>query len=136
MRFYVVFSVVTAMVLLCADAVVIPFVMRPLFLSALSDTMLSQLRLLPAALFYAIHIVGIVWFAARPAKAGATPHMTFLNGAVLGFVAYSCYEMTSWTIMRDWHIGLVVTDIVWGALISGISAYAGAIAARRGGTKS
>lgn len=131
MRFYVIFTLVAAIVLLLADAIVIPFVMRPLFQSALSDTMLSELRLLPAALFYIIHIFGITWFAGRPARLGAPNASTFLNGAILGFVAYSCYEMTSWTIMRDWHVGLVVVDIGWGTLISGVSGWVGAIAARR-----
>ncbi len=133
MRFYMIFSIITAVVLLLADAFVIPYVMRPLFQSALGDTMLSELRLLPALLFYFIHIAGIVWFAGKPAKAGTAPSMTFLNGAALGFVAYSCYEMTSWTIMRDWHVGLVVVDIGWGTAISGVSALFGAIAARRWG---
>jgi uncharacterized membrane protein len=97
--------------------------------------MLSELRLFPALMFYLIHIAGIIWFAGRPAKSGATSSMTFLNGAVLGFVAYSCYEMTSWTIMRDWHVGLVVVDLAWGTVISGICAVSSAIAAKRSGAK-
>jgi uncharacterized membrane protein len=54
-----------------------------------------------------------------------------LNGTILGFIAYSCYEFTSWTIMRDWHVGLVVADLTWGTAISGLSAYAGALAASK-----
>jgi uncharacterized membrane protein len=131
MRFYVIFSIVAAVVLLVADAFMIPIVMRPLFQSALGETMLSELRLFPALMFYLIHIAGIIWFAGRPAKSGAAISTTALNGAILGFVAYSCYEMTSWTIMRDWHIGLVIIDIGWGTIISGIAAVGGAIAAKR-----
>ncbi len=131
MAFLAIFSVVTAAVFLIGDAIMIPFVMRPLFSSALGSGMLEELRLFPAALFYLIHIFGLVWFAGRPCRSDTAPSCAFVNGAVLGFVAYSCYEMTSWTIMRDWHIGLVVTDLVWGSLISGVSAWAGAFAARR-----
>ena len=132
MRFYFIFTVATATVLLLADAFVIPFLMRPLFQSALGDTMLSELRLLPAALFYIIHIAGIIWFAGKPAKLGASSSLTIVNGAILGFVAYSCYEMTSWTIMHDWHVGLVIADVAWGTAISGLSALAGAFAASGG----
>lgn len=131
MRFYFIFSIVAAVVLLVADAFMIPIVMRPLFQSALGKTMLSELRFFPALMFYLIHIAGIIWFAGRPAKSGAAISITFLNGAALGFVAYSCYEMTSWTIMRDWHVGLVIVDIGWGTMISGISACVGVIVARR-----
>ncbi len=122
------FTLLAALVLLAADAVMIPLVMRPLFLSALGDTMLDTLRLGPAALFYLIHIGGLAWFAGKPVVAGGTRVDAFVNGAILGLVAYSCYELTSWTIMRDWHAGLVIIDTAWGTLISGLAAWAGAFA--------
>jgi uncharacterized membrane protein len=122
-----IFVAAAGFVFLAADSFMIPFVMRPLFKAALGDSMLDALRLAPAALFYIVHIAGIAWFAGGSANARGA----FRDGAVLGLVAYSCYEMTSWTIMRDWTATLVVVDTVWGAVISGIAAYAGALAARR-----
>ena len=119
-------SLTTAVVLLLADAIVIPIVMRPLFLTYLGPLMLDRLRLVPAVLFYAIHIFGLVFLAGIPALRAGTTNIALINGAVLGFVAYSCYEMTSWTIMRDWHINLVMVDVAWGTFISGIAAYCGA----------
>ncbi len=123
-----IFAAVTAAVFCIGDAVMIPMVMRPLFKSALGAAMLDELRLGPAALFYFIHIAGLVHFAGRPFVRGGDARGAFLNGAVLGLVSYSCYEMTSWTIMRDWQTGLVVIDMAWGTLISGTAAWAGAIA--------
>lgn len=130
-----IFSAVTALVFLAGDALVIPFVMRPLFASALGAGMLDTLRLFPAALFYVIHIAGLVWFAGVPSLQVRTPSRALINGAALGFIAYSCYEMTSWTIMRDWHAGLVITDIAWGTAISGVAAWIGALAALRGSVR-
>lgn len=124
-------SVVTAFVFLAADAIVIPFAMRPLFQAALGNAMLDTLRLGPAALFYAVHVGGLVWFAGLPALKAGNAKLAFINGTALGLVAYSCYEMTSWTIMRDWHAGLVATDVAWGSFISGLSAFTGFIAGRR-----
>jgi uncharacterized membrane protein len=121
------FSFVAALVLLAGDSVIIPLIMRPLFAETLGAQMLDVLRLGPALLFYLIHIAGLVWFAGIPFLADHKRARAGLNGAALGFVAYSCYEMTSWTIMRDWHIGLVLADIAWGTVISGLSAFAGAM---------
>ena len=73
----------------------------------------------------------LIWFAGVPALRDGSAKSAFINGAALGFVAYSCYEMTSWTIMRDWHGGLVLTDVAWGTFVSGFSAMSGVIAARR-----
>jgi uncharacterized membrane protein len=120
-----VFAAVAAVVFLAGDALMLPFVMRPLFKGALGDAMLDELRLAPAALFYVIHIAGLVWFAGRAAVASG-PIASGRDGAILGLVAYSCYEMTSFTIMRDWRIDLVIVDTLWGAVLSGLAAYAGA----------
>jgi uncharacterized membrane protein len=120
-----IFALFTALVFCSADAVVIPLVMQPLFKAALGSQMLDQLRLGPAAAFYIIHIGGLVWFAGRPAVRGGTARGALLDGAILGFVSYSCYEMTSWTIMRDWTPALVVIDVTWGTIVSGLATWAG-----------
>lgn len=114
----------TAIVFLVGEAIMLPNVMRPLFQRIIGTQMTDSLRLGPAALFYIIHIGGLTWFATWPGLRDGLPTAAFINGAVLGFVAYGCYEMTSWTIMKEWSVQLVVADIVWGSLISGLSAYA------------
>lgn len=120
------FAIVTAFVFCAGDAVVIPFVMQPLFKAALGSQMLDELRLAPAVMFYGIHIGGLAWFAGRPVAKGGSAGAALVDGAVLGFVSYSCYEMTNWTIMRSWTPALVVIDLAWGTIISGLSAFAGA----------
>jgi uncharacterized membrane protein len=124
-----IFFVAASVVFLIGDAIMLTFVMRPLFQSHLGDQMVDSLRLFPGILFYLIHMAGLTWFAARPALAEAAPNAAFLNGAILGLVAYACYELTSWTIMKNWGPALVVTDVVWGTLISGLAAYIGVRAA-------
>jgi uncharacterized membrane protein len=125
-----IFTAVTALVFCIGDAFMIPLVMRPLFQSALGPQMLDTLRLGPAAMFYLIHIGGIVYFAGLSATRGGGTMAAFMNGAILGFVAYSCYEMTSWTIMRDWNGTLVLVDLAWGTVLSGTAGWLGAIAVR------
>ena len=124
-------SSITAVVFLAGDFFIIPLVMRPLFKAALGNQMLDTLRLGPAALFYIIHISGLVYFAVLPAIRMGKASLGALNGAIFGLVTYSCYEMTSWTIMRDWNASLVVIDMGWGTLLSGSAAWAGAVAAAR-----
>ena len=125
MRFLAALAV-TALVFIGGDVIVIPNIMRPLFLSYLGPQMLDVLRLGPAALFYFIHIGGIAYFAVAPSLKAQRAGRAFVDGAILGLVAYSCYEMTSWTIMRDWHLNLVLIDTAWGTFISGFAAYCGA----------
>ncbi len=126
-----IFAIAAGLTFIAADAVMIPFVMRPLFKAHLGPQMLDSLRLAPAGLFYVIHLAGLTYFAGRNAARGARPSVVAVDGAVLGLVAYSCYEMTSWTIMRDWSATLVVVDVAWGVVISAIAVAAGAVAARK-----
>jgi uncharacterized membrane protein len=124
-----VLAVVTGLIFLAGDFVMIPAVMRPLFQEHLGTQMLDTLRLTPAFLFYLIHIAGLVYFAGMPAVRDGSAMTALVNGALIGLIAYSCYEMTSYTIMRDWSIRLVAIDLTWGVVISGLSAWLGALAA-------
>ncbi len=45
-------------------------------------------------------------------------------------MAYGTYEFTSYAIMKDWHPAMVVTDLVWGTLLTGFSAWAGVAVTR------
>jgi uncharacterized membrane protein len=123
--FLCVFGITAATVMLVCDAFAIPLVMRPLFKAALRDTMLDDLRLAPAALFYVVHGASLVWFAGRTAQREGVAAAA-RDGAMLGLAAYSCYEMTSHTIMRAWTWDLVVIDVAWGVTMSAFAAWVGA----------
>lgn len=122
---------VTAIVFLLGEAVMLPNVMQPLFRSIIGGQMADSLRLGPAALFYIVHIGGLTWFATLPGLRDGSAGSALLNGAILGFVAYGCYEFTSWTILKDWSVKLVLVDILWGSLISGVSAWAAVMVTRK-----
>jgi uncharacterized membrane protein len=40
-------------------------------------------------------------------------------------MAYGTYEFTSYAIMKDWHWQMVMTDTIWGTVLTGLSAWAG-----------
>jgi uncharacterized membrane protein len=122
--------VVTGVIFLIADAVMLSNVMQPLFAQHLGETLREGIRPLPAALFYVLYMAGVVWFAGWPALRDGAPGMALVNGAILGLVAYGTYELTSWTVMRDWHPTMVAADMAWGATLTAVSAWGGVMAAR------
>jgi uncharacterized membrane protein len=122
-------ALVTGLVFLAGDFFMIPMVMRPLFQKHIGGQMVDSLRLTPALLFYLIHIGGLVYFAGLPAIKDGSAVTALVNGALIGLIAYGCYELTSHTIMRDWHINMVLIDLIWGVVISALSAWLGALAA-------
>jgi uncharacterized membrane protein len=44
---------------------------------------------------------------------------------VIGAMAYGTYEFTSYAIMKDWHVSMLMTDFVWGTFLTAISAWGG-----------
>jgi uncharacterized membrane protein len=61
-------------IFLILDALMLTFVMRPLFERHLGDQMLTELRLVPAALFYLGYIAGLTYLVSYPAFKASGDH--------------------------------------------------------------
>ena len=119
----IVLYAVTAAVFLLLDAIMLRFVMQPLFRRHLGDQLLDSIRLAPAVAFYALYIAGLVWLVSLPAlRSGAA---VWGPAAVIGFMAYGTYEFTSFAVMRNWHWQMVAMDVAWGTALTAVSAAAG-----------
>ena len=115
--------VATAVVFLALDALMLSFVMKPLFERHIGAMMLESPRFAAAAIFYLAYIAGLVWLVSLPAMRDGGN--AFVMGAVVGAMAYGTYEFTSYAILRDWHPSMVATDLIWGTVLTGVSAWAG-----------
>lgn len=113
----------TAAIFLILDGLMLSFHLQPLFRRHLGPALLENIRLLPAALFYAAYIAGLVYLIALPAV--KTGRAVLLPAAILGAMAYGTYEFTSYAIMKDWHPSMVATDLIWGTLLTASSAWGG-----------
>lgn len=125
----VILTLATGIIFLVADAVMLSKFMGPLFRQHLGDGLLDGLRVPAAVGFYLIYLFGMVWFAGLPGLRGGIG-VGALNGAILGLVAYGTYELTSWTVMRDWHPSMVAADMIWGAAVTALAVTGGVILSR------
>lgn len=93
-------------------------------------------RLLPALIFYAIYIGGILYFAVLPGLeqglseggAGGVARgvaLAALQGAVLGFLCYATYDFTNYATLKVWSLKVTVLDLIWGTVLTGGTAAAG-----------
>ncbi|WP_163846687.1 DUF2177 family protein [Pseudooceanicola aestuarii] len=124
---------VTAVLFLAVDAIMLKTVLRPVFEAHLGEALLDDLRLGPAALFYLFYVGGLVWFVSLPALREGAVGQAFLNGALLGALAYGTYEFTNFATLRDWSWKLVLLDLTWGTLLTGGAAAAGVALLRLAG---
>ncbi|MCR8827758.1 DUF2177 family protein [Pseudosulfitobacter koreensis] len=117
--------VVTAVIFLAIDAVMLTLVMKPLFTRHLGSAMRDSPMLAPAGLFYLAYVAGLVFLVSVPALRDAVPARAALHGAIIGAMAYGTYEFTSMSIMKDWSWQMVITDALWGTVLTGFCAWAG-----------
>lgn len=118
----------TAGVFLILDAVMLTLFMKPLFSRHIGALMLDDIRIVPAAAFYAAYVAGLLYLVSIPALKTGAP--VLLPAAIIGAMAYGTYEFTSYAIMKDWHPTMVAADVVWGTVLTAISAWAGVAVTR------
>lgn len=121
---------VTAMTFLTLDALMLKFVMHPVFSRHIGGWLLDEIRLGPAVGFYLFYVAGILWFVSLPALRDGAPVQALVGGAILGALAYGTYEFTNYATLRDWSLQMVALDLAWGALLTGFSAWVGVAVAR------
>ena len=119
---------VTAVVFLTLDAVMLTYVMKPLFTTHIGDMLATDMRLGAAAMFYLAYVGGLIFLVSWPAMKTGAP--VLLPAAVLGAMAYGTYEFTSYAIMKNWSPVMVATDVAWGTVLTAVSAWAGVTVAR------
>ncbi|QPM88901.1 DUF2177 family protein [Pseudooceanicola algae] len=115
----------TAILFLGLDAVMLKLVMRPLFEARLGNQLLEDPRLGPAGIFYLFYVAGLLWFVSLPALAEGGMARAFWGGALLGAMAYGTYEFTNFATLRAWDWRMVMVDLTWGTLLTGLSAALG-----------
>jgi uncharacterized membrane protein len=107
---------------------------RDFYKREMGDLMAESIRIGPAALFYLLYPLGLVYLALQPAPAAAAE--AFLRCAVVGLVAYGAYDLTNLAIVRGWSLRLCLADMAWGtaasALAGGVASLLAVPAAARG----
>jgi uncharacterized membrane protein len=123
---YAVLYVLTLLVIVPIDFLFLGVLAKDFFTSQVGS-MLGDIRLVPAVLFYLIYVAGILIFVSGGAGAGW--QSTLLYGALFGFFCYATFELTSMALLKNWSWAVVVVDIAWGSFVTAVSSTAGLLLA-------
>jgi len=115
----------SALVFLVLDAAWLTTMADRLYRPALGRLLLDRFELAPAALFYALYVIGIVVFAVAPGLASGRWTTSLGLGALLGLIAYATYDLTNQATLRDWPWRVTLADLGWGTLVTAVAAAAG-----------
>lgn len=113
---------VALLIFLALDAIWLGVIARNLYASRMGDLMLAQPRWGVAALFYALFVVGLVYFAISQHLATGDWQSAALNGALFGFFCYLTYDATNLAVVKGFDTLLAVIDTAWGTILGGVVA--------------
>lgn len=75
-----------------------------------------------AVLFYLVYPLGVNILVVLPILKYGLLRTVFLNGFVFGFVAYGTYNLTNMATLTGWSVNVVIVDMLWGGVLTGVSA--------------
>jgi uncharacterized membrane protein len=130
MKIYIVSYLAAAVIFLGCDAIWLSIMGNVLYRPALGDLMAPTFRTVPAVIFYALYVVGIVYFPITAAFASGRWNTAMVQGACLGFFAYATYDLTNQATLRHWSSAVTVVDMAWGTIVTSIAATAAYLIAR------
>jgi uncharacterized membrane protein len=123
---------VSAVVMLTLDLLWLGVVAAPLYERTIGPLLRPQPNLVAALLFYLVYLVGINELVIHAEAETSRSARVAARGALLGFVAYSTFDLTALAVLAGWSALVTVVDVAWGTLLTAASAgVAHAVGARR-----
>jgi uncharacterized membrane protein len=103
------------------DGLWLGVVARPLYDERLGELLATDPNALAAGAFYVIYVLGITYFATRPALAEESWSRALVAGGMLGFVAYATWDLTNLAIIEGFPASVVAIDLAWGTVATAIT---------------
>lgn len=108
-------------IFLLLDAIWLGLVARSFYQTHLGPLLLTRPRFGVAGLFYAIYIVGLLYFALVPGLDAANLSLTLLRAALFGFFCYLTYDASNLATLKGYAESIAIADIIWGAVLSAVT---------------
>lgn len=100
------------------DFLWLAWVAKDLYGKQLKHRFKSPINYKIIAVFYALYIVGLNYFAIIPALNEYSITVAAVSGLLFGFFTYATYDLTNYATLKSWPKKIVVVDILWGSLLT------------------
>ena len=113
----------TVVIMLGLDGLWLGVIAKEFNKKHLGSLMRDKILVLPAILFYLIYAAALLYFVINPGMENKNVAKLVMSGAFLGVVCYATFDLTGLSILNNWSVKLTVIDILWGALMTGLTAF-------------
>jgi uncharacterized membrane protein len=100
------------------DALWLGWLARDFYTRELGPLMANPVRIVPAALYYLLYPVAVVYLALTPLPAGRGEAV--LRSAALGLTAFGVYDLTNLATLRGYSLSMTLVDMLWGTFATAV----------------
>jgi uncharacterized membrane protein len=97
----------------------------------IGELLRENIIIFPAILFYIIYPLGATILVALPYLEKVLLKTIFINGFVLGVIAYGTYNLTNMATLEGWSAKVVIIDMIWGGFLTGVSVLLGTLISKK-----
>ena len=97
----------------------------------IGELLRDNIIIFPAILFYIIYPLGATILVALPSLEKVLSRTIFINGFVLGVIAYGTYNLTNMATLEGWSAKIVIIDMIWGGFLTGVSVLLGTLISKK-----
>ena len=97
----------------------------------IGELLRENIIIFPAILFYIIYPLGATILVALPSLEKVLSKTIFINGFVLGVIAYGTYNLTNMATLEGWSAKVVIIDMIWGGFLTGVSVLLGTLISKK-----
>ncbi len=115
----------TAVIMIALDLLWLGVIAKPIYQQGIGHLMAEKPIIWAALLFYVIFTMGLMLFAIAPNGMTEAWGKTVVTAALFGFFAYATYDLSNLATLKNWPVGMSMLDMVWGSVISAVSAAGG-----------
>jgi len=118
--FYLKLYALTVPIFFIIDILWLGVIARGFYRRNLGFILSPEVNWTAAAIFYLMYIVGIIFFAVRPAVASHSWVQAAVLGGLYGFFTYATYDFTNLATIANWPLVIVAVDILWGVYLCAV----------------
>ncbi|MEO8275000.1 MAG: DUF2177 family protein [Thermoanaerobaculia bacterium] len=122
---------VTGATMFALDMFWLGVVAKNLYARQMATLLRPDVKWVPALIFYLLYVAAVVVFVVLPAVERNSLARALALGAFFGLAAYATYDLTSFALIRDFPLLIVIVDLAWGMALTTVASAAGYWAATR-----
>lgn len=110
---------VTLVVFFLIDIVWLAFIGKNFYQNQIGFLMKSSPNWIAALIFYALFIMGLLFFVVNPSLEKDSIKYAITAGMLFGLITYSTYDLTNLATIQNWPLKVTIVDMIWGTFLTG-----------------